>query len=93
MSQIVHLILNKGNSEVPFQQLWVEAGGPPNHPGDSIYDFPDRRLLYGHGMPGGPPNASPAKYIYVARNPKDVLSFYHFHSNLNLEKIIEFSQT
>ena len=32
-----------------------------------------------HMLPGGEPHKSPAKYIYVMRNPKDVsISFHHY---------------
>ena len=30
-------------------------------------------------MPGGLPSASPTKYIYVARNPKDVMVSHYYH--------------
>lgn len=34
-------------------------------------------MVYQH-VAGGPPSNSPAKYIYIARNPKDVVvSMYH----------------
>ena len=38
-------------------------------------------------MPGGEPVKSPAKYIYVARNPKDVAvsAFHHFSTSKNIE--------
>lgn len=35
-------------------------------------------------MPGGLPHASPAKYIYVARNPKDAAVSLYFHTRRSL---------
>ena len=37
-------------------------------------------------MPGGDPTMSPAKYIYVARNPKDVAVslFYHYRRRTSI---------
>ncbi len=66
---------------------WVEALGLPfaetDLPFGALEAIPSPRLLKSHmryhQIPGGAPHASPAKYIYVARNPKDtVVSFYHF---------------
>ena len=89
---IVHLVMNNGveNRETPFHHIcpWLEAAGLPEsgniHDLEKVERLPDPRFFYSHAyygqMPGGPPNTSPAKYIYVARNPKDTfVSFYHFH--------------
>ena len=47
-------------------------------------NIPSPRTLRSHLpynlMPGGPPNTTTAKYIYIARNPKDVcVSFWYFN--------------
>ena len=87
---IVHLVMNNGveNRDAPFHHIcpWLEAAGLSEniHKEEEIERLPNPRFFYSHAyyskMPGGAPNTSPAKYIYVARNPKDTfVSYYHFH--------------
>ena len=87
---IVHLIMNNGveNRDAPFHHIcpWLEAAGLSEniYEEEEVERLPNPRFFYSHAyyskMPGGPPNTSPAKYIYVARNPKDTfVSYYHFH--------------
>ena len=59
----------------------------------NLEDILDPRVFASHAYysrtAGGPPNTSPAKYIYCARNSKDVsVSLYHHHINRkDIEKI------
>ena len=39
-----------------------------------------------HMMPGGNPAHSPAKYIYIIRNPKDV-AVSHYHHMLHFSRL------
>lgn len=84
---IVHLIHNGGiddgmriNDAVP----WLEAGA--HDCSISVKDLIPPRAFKSHmpyeRMPCGLPSATPCKYIYVARNPKDVATsfFYHYRA-------------
>ena len=101
--QIVRLILNNGEDDgknlgaeaVP----WLSALGKMGPPVDlaAVTDaMPSPRAFSEHApynmMPGGLPSSSPAKYIYVARNPKDMMvsSYYHLISG---KEIFGFSGT
>jgi len=46
-------------------------------------EMPSPRILKSHSpyhmMAGGLPHTSPAKYIYIARNPKDTAVSYYYH--------------
>ena len=87
---IVRLIFNNGiddgkklNEAVP----WIEALNTNEH---FFYQLPipidempsprafKSHFLY-HNMPCGVPSSTPRKYIYVARNPKDVAVSYFHH--------------
>ncbi len=83
MQQIVKLICSGGKDDgktVVDSVPWLEENWSPENTFD---DVPSPRFFKSHTpyqmMPGGPPETSPAKYIYVARNPKDtaVSLFYH----------------
>ena len=86
MQQIVRLILNEGkedgldvNNSVP----WLEALDPQCHYWIDTDQMPSPRAFKTHlpysMTPGGLPHTTSAKYIYIARNPKDVIVsiFYH----------------
>ena len=88
LQQILKLIKNEGKEDgtkVVDVAPWIEALG--HHMGKPIQvkvydDLPSPRFFTSHTpyhmMPGGQPNTTPAKYIYSARNPKDVaVSFFH----------------
>ena len=65
---------------------WLSAIGRIGPPVDltaATDAMPSPRAFMDHApynmMPGGLPSASPAKYIYIARNPKDVMVSYYYH--------------
>lgn len=86
--QIVKLILNNGEDD-ERQLLGDHDIAIPwlaGHSGSQITDIdaiPAPRAFFDHMpygmMPGGPPNSTPSKYLYVARNPKDVLVSLYYH--------------
>jgi hypothetical protein len=88
--QIVKLIKSNGVDDgvkVSVTIPWIEREGP-----EKFKDFPSPRCFHSHTvyrmMPGGEPAKSPAKYIYIARNPKDTaVSMFH---HLRAYKIFEF---
>ncbi|MCB0565102.1 MAG: sulfotransferase domain-containing protein [Phaeodactylibacter sp.] len=63
--------------------LWPAFGSDYILTREQLRDTPSPRIFRSH-MPypmamGGTPEASPCKYVYIARHPKDVVvSFYHF---------------
>jgi hypothetical protein len=82
--QIVKLIRSGGVEDgvnVKDSIPWLEKNGP-----DACKDISQPRYYKSHTcygmMPGGDPGKSPAKYITVARNPKDtaVSMFHHVHA-------------
>ena len=92
MQQILKLIYTGGNENgknVSEAVPWLERGTVNMATSDpkAAVDFdniPSPRLLSSHApyflVPGGLPHTSPAKYIYVARNPKDVAVSFYYHS-------------
>ena len=57
--------------------------------------IPSRRIFKSHNpyhmMAGGLPHTSPAKYVYIARNPKDVAVSYFYH--MRAVAVMEYSET
>ena len=102
-AQIVRLILSKGEDDgltIDYAVPWVEAFGVIR--GTKYYVDVDKmtspRAFKSHFpyemMPCGLPSATLGKYIYVLRNPKDVVvSYYHhyqkFKSDLLWDKFFE----
>jgi hypothetical protein len=89
LSNILYLILHDG--EVPQGTTlrnclhWMESSWPYPRDREEVEALPSPRIFKSH-MPlrmalGGGPENSPAKFIYIARNPKDVcVSYFHFES-------------
>ena len=80
---IVHLIHNGGKDDgkkIIDAVPWLETGteSTPVTAEDMIPPRAFKSHMPYKRMPCGLPNATPCKYIYVARNPKDLAtSFYH----------------
>ena len=93
VQQIVKLIRSNGKDDgktIDMAVPWLlEANSDVySHPID-VDAMPSPRAFKAHMpfemMPGGLPSTSPAKYIYVARNPKDVCtSLYYYMQNIKL---------
>jgi len=89
LSHILILILNEG--EIPADTTlrncvhWVASSWPYPRSREELDSSPSPRIFKSH-MPwhmavGGDTVNSPCKYIYIARNPKDVaVSYFHFES-------------
>ena len=85
--QIVRLIRNNGKKdcEIVSKSIpWLEA--MLAYPDVKVDDLPRPRAFKSHFpyslMPCGPPHTTPCKYIFVARNPKDVAVSLYFHTKL-----------
>jgi hypothetical protein len=89
LSYILLLLLGRG--ERPEEHTlrnhvhWVASSWPYPRSGDELNALPSPRIFKSH-MPyrmamGGVPTEVPCRYVYIARNPKDVaVSYYHFES-------------
>lgn len=90
LSNVLYLILHNG--EVPEGKTlrgclhWMESSWPYPRSREEVDALPSPRIFKSH-MPyhmalGGDPARNPCKYIYIARNPKDVcVSYFHFESS------------
>ena len=94
LAQIVKLLRNSGEKDgvnLTASVHWLEASGGHSHGGvrtDSyvlgtkLEDIARPRILKSHfpyeNLPCGPPDTSPGRYIYIARNLKDrMVSMYY----------------
>ena len=81
---IVQLIHNGGKDDgikVSDAAPWIEARREINQvqPDDMTPPRAFKSHMPYEKMPCGPPNSTPAKYIYVARNPKDLATSFFNH--------------
>ena len=82
---MVNLIRNHGVDDergVHRAVPWIESTLRSELSIEDINKMPSPRCFMSHNpyhlMAGGPPHASPAKYIHISRNPKDIaVSLYH----------------
>ena len=81
--QIVKLIRNGGESDdktIDVSVPWLEANALFKL---DLASLPKPRAFKSHFpyelLPCGKPNTTPCKYVYVARNPKDVAVSFYFH--------------
>jgi len=88
LAYILVLITNQGRIPTDGKTLrdclqWVESSWTYPRSSDELEALPSPRIFKSH-MPyqmalGGNPADSPCKYIYIARNPKDVaVSYFYF---------------
>lgn len=89
LSNILYLAIHNG--EIPEGKTlrsclhWMESSWPYPRSREEVDALPSPRIFKSH-MPyqmalGGDPKKNPCKYIYIARNPKDVcVSYFHFES-------------
>lgn len=89
LAHIITLIVNRGRAPeegtLRSHLHWLESSWTYPRSREEIEALPSPRIFKSH-MPhrmalGGGPAASEGKYIYIARNPKDVaVSYYYFES-------------
>ena len=89
LANILYLILNDGvaaeDRTLRSCLHWMESSWTYPRGREEVETLPSPRIFKSH-MPyrmalAGGPESSPCKYIYIARNPKDVcVSYFHFES-------------
>lgn len=85
LSYIIVLLTGNAGATLESSFYWVESSWTHPTSEADLACAPAPRLFKSH-MPydmalGGVPHENPCKYIYIARNPKDVCSsYYHFES-------------
>lgn len=87
LAYILVLIIHRGDIPTARRTLrdclqWVESSWTYPRSADELEALPSPRIFKSH-MPyrmalGGDPANNPCKYIYIARNPKDVAVSYYF---------------
>ena len=83
MQQIANLVKNQGqedNKKLVESVPWPDMAFIPMK---MFNEMPSPRIFKSHSpydmMAGGLPQTSPAKYIYIVRNPKDVAVSFYYH--------------
>lgn len=85
LSYIIVLLTGHAGESLESSFFWAESSWTHPISEAGLENAPAPRLFKSH-MPydmalGGVPTENPCKYIYIARNPKDVCSsYYHFES-------------
>ena len=88
---IVNLIRNQGKDDTSGLHItmavpWIESTLPVEILIEDLDKMPSPRFFKSHNpynmMAGGLPHTTPAKYIYIARNPKDVAVSYYYHMHM-----------
>lgn len=89
LANILYLIVHRGDTprDCTLRSClnWVESSWTYPRSEEELVGQPSPRIFKSH-MPremalGGNPAESPCKYLYIARNPKDVVvSYFHFES-------------
>ena len=86
VQQIVKLIRNNGNDDgvkISDSIPWIDSVNSEFSQCADIASLPSPRALKTHlpyhMTPGGLPHTTTAKYIYIARNPKDVAVSLYYH--------------
>ena len=89
VQNIVNLIRNNGEDDPkPLVQAvpWIASSHPVEIPIKDLNEMSSPRFFQSHSpysmMEGELPHTSPAKYIYIARNPKDVAVSYYYHMRM-----------
>ncbi|KAI9368923.1 P-loop containing nucleoside triphosphate hydrolase protein [Aspergillus egyptiacus] len=83
LSYIIVLLTGNQNQSLRGDIHWVESSRTYPRTEEELRGAPDPRIFKSH-MPysmalGGDPAKNACRYIYIARNPKDVcVSYYHF---------------
>ena len=95
VQQILKLLKNGGKEDgrdVAFEVPWLEVEVPPEIPFHcDVESLPKPICIKSHMTYdltlGGVPHTTPAKYIYVIRNPKDVaVSYFHHYRALKMHQ-------
>ncbi len=90
LANIIYLILNRGNTPdkvtLRSQLFWMESGWTYIRSPEEADAAPSPRIFKSHmpypmSLGGGPADNPDCRFVYIARNPKDVaVSYYHFES-------------
>ena len=96
--QIVRSLLDKGDLDLRIDQAvpWLEASSSDSQRRYlvNIDDIERPRAFKSHMpyhlMPCGSPSSTPGRYVYIARNPKDVAVSY-FHHYFTLQRAHNFT--
>jgi len=91
VQEIVWQMYNEGiisNEKIWLRVPFLEPATSKNFPQSDIKTLPSPRLLKSHLSYNNTPKSASkdarCKYIYIARNPKDVaVSYFHFHQTLS----------
>ncbi len=89
LANVIYLLVNGGQTPkgrtLRSCLYWLESSWPYPCEKETVDKAPSPRIFKSHmpykmALAGGPAN-SPCKYVYIARNPKDVaVSYYYFES-------------
>ncbi|UYV68937.1 hypothetical protein LAZ67_6001702 [Cordylochernes scorpioides] len=89
---LIYLILNKGEPCESYEEFKKNFAFLEKDGGDMIKNLNKPRIIMSHLPFNKIPKSDKAKYIYVVRNPKDVLVSYYYFCNFMVETQLTFNQ-